>query len=119
MSKKRQKTPSAAKPTLEHWKKLYELAVKIKDLAPWDWMDEDDIFGFKMPDTGNLGFVSVMGTLGEHYSIAVYQGLRGLGGFWRMQELGPKLTRSSSCKCPSYRPLSRIGKSSRTRIVML
>lgn len=92
MSEKKQKTLSATQPTPDQWKKLYELAVKIKELAPWNWMDEDDIFGFKMPDTGNLGFVSVMGTLGEHYSIAVYQGIKGLGGFWRMQELGPKLT---------------------------
>lgn len=92
MSEKKQKTPPATKPTLDQWKKLYALAVKIKELAPWNWMEEDDIFGFKMPDTGSLGFVSVMGTLGEHYSIAVYQGIKGLGGFWRMQELGPKLT---------------------------
>jgi hypothetical protein len=92
MSKMSQKTPEAAHPTLDQWKKLYDLAAKIKELAPWDWMDEDDIFGFRIPETGELGFVSVMGTLGEHYAIAIYRGIEGLDGFWKMQEFGPKLT---------------------------
>jgi hypothetical protein len=83
---------NAQSPSLEEWKKLYELMVRIKELAPWEWMNEDDIFGFKLPGTETLGFVSVMGTLGEHLSIAVYLGARGLNGFWQMQELGPRLT---------------------------
>lgn len=92
MSKKKQQTQDTTRPTLDEWKKLYDLAAKIKELSPWDWMEEDDIFGFRMPETEELGFVSVMGTLGEHYAIAIYQGMKGLDGFWKMQELGPKLT---------------------------
>jgi hypothetical protein len=88
----KQKLPEATPPTLDEWKQLYDLAAKIKDLAPWDWMEEDDLFGFQMPGTGELGFISVMGALGEHYSIAIYQGIEGLDGFWKMQNLGPKLT---------------------------
>jgi hypothetical protein len=91
-SRNKQGTPESSLPTLEDWKKLYDLAAQVKALAPWDWMDEDDIFGFKMPKTGDLGFVSVMGTLGEHLSVAVYQGIKGLNGFWKMQDLGPNLT---------------------------
>jgi len=79
-------------PTLDDWKKLYALMVQVEALAPWDWMEEDDIFGFEMPGTGELGFISVMGMLGEHFSMAIYQGVKGLSGFWRMQELGPSLT---------------------------
>lgn len=55
-------------------------------------MEEDDIFGFEMPGTGELGFISVMGALGEHYAMAIYQGVKGLDGFWQMQELGLSLT---------------------------
>jgi hypothetical protein len=55
-------------------------------------MEEDDIFGFQMPETGELGFVSMMGTLGEHYAVAIYQGTRGLEGFWNMHETGPDLS---------------------------
>lgn len=92
MSKKKQKLLEATPPTLDEWKQLYDLAAKVKELAPWDWMEEDDLFGFQMPGTGELGFISVMGALGEHYSIAIYQGIEGLDGFWKMQDLGPKLT---------------------------
>jgi hypothetical protein len=82
----------ATTPTLDDWKKLYSLMAQVEELAPWEWMEEDDIFGFQMPGTEELGFVSVMGTLGEHYAVAVYQGTKGLSGFWHMQELGPDMT---------------------------
>lgn len=92
MNKKKQKLLEATQPTLDEWKQLYNLAAKVKELAPWDWMEEDDLFGFQMPGTGELGFISVMGALGEHYSVAIYQGIEGLDGFWKMQDLGSKLT---------------------------
>lgn len=79
-------------PTLEEWKKLYDLMAQVKKLAPWEWMEEDDIFGIQMPATKELGFVSVMGILGEHFAVAVYQGAKGLGGFWNMHSQGPDLS---------------------------
>lgn len=79
-------------PTLEEWKRLYDLMAQVKKAAPWDWMEEGDIFGIQMPETGELGFISVMGALGEHFAVAVYQGAKGLGGFWNMQSKGPQLS---------------------------
>lgn len=79
-------------PTLDEWKKLYELMQQVKELAPWEIMHEDDIFGVQIPETGELGFVSVMGSLGEHLSVAIYQGQKSLNSFWDMQEMGEKLT---------------------------
>ena len=79
-------------PSLEEWKKLYTLMAQVEKLAPWDWMQEDDIFGFQLPGKDTPDFASVMGTLGEHLSIAVYLGAKGLGGFLKMQELGQRLT---------------------------
>lgn len=75
-------------PSLEMWKRLYDLMGQVKELAPWTWMQEDDIFGIQMPETGEQGFVSVMGMLGEHFAVAVYQGVKGLGGFWNIQTQG-------------------------------
>jgi hypothetical protein len=75
-------------PALEEWKHLYELMARIKELAPWEYMYEDDLFGIRFPRTDQVGFVSVMGNLGEHYSIAVYLGKKGFDGFWTMQEAG-------------------------------
>jgi hypothetical protein len=47
-------------------------------------MEEDDLFGVRNPETEEIGFVSVMGSLGEHHAIAVYPGAEGLDGFWRL-----------------------------------
>lgn len=91
---------STNNPTMDDWKKLYELMAQVEKLAPWEWMHEDDIFGFQMPGTEELGFISVMGTLGEHFSIAIYQGVRGLDGFWHMQELGDKMTPETMLQVP-------------------
>jgi len=74
------------KPTVEQSKRLYELAAEIKLLAPWRWMEEDDIFGVQDPETKEVGFVSIMGQLAEHTAVAVYIGAKGLYGFWDLQE---------------------------------
>lgn len=62
-------------------KELFDLAIKLKALAPWGWMEETDVFGVENPDTGELGFVSIMGTLGEHEAVALYLGAEGLYAF--------------------------------------
>jgi hypothetical protein len=54
-------------PTNEQWRRLYEAAVGVKELAPWEWMTETDVFGVQDPETQEIGFVSVMGALGEHF----------------------------------------------------
>ena len=74
-------------PTFEEWRKLYEAAIRLKEIAPWQWMNETDIFGVQNPETGELGFVSVMGMMGEHYAIAIYLGSYGLYGFWNLQDM--------------------------------
>lgn len=77
------------KPTLEEWRRLYDLAEQVKALKPWEWMDETDIFGIQHPEDNRLGFVSVMGGAGEHFSIALYLGSEGLYGFWDVQDSAP------------------------------
>ena len=77
-------------PTTAEWERLYELAAELKKLAPWEWMDETEIFGVENPDSGEIGFVSVMGMMGEHLSVGVYLGAAGLYGFWDFQETGPE-----------------------------
>lgn len=70
------------RPTLDEWRRLYQAAIRIKEVAPWEWMEETDIFGVQNPETGELGFVSVMGMLGEHLALALYPGAKGLHAFW-------------------------------------
>jgi len=73
----------------EQWRGLYEAMAKIRDLAPWDWMSEHDIFGVQNPETKELGFVSIMGALGEHFAISVYLGSHGLYGFLSLFDIPP------------------------------
>ena len=69
------------------WRPLYEAADQIKELAPWQWMQESDIFGVQNPETGEIGFVSVMGMLGEHLSIGVYLGADAIHQFWALEDI--------------------------------
>ncbi len=81
--------PSAIKPEPEELllpshdeaKTLCNLAVQIKALAPWRWMEETDVFGVEDPDTGEIGFISVMGNVGEYEAVGVYQGAEGIYAF--------------------------------------
>ena len=76
-------------PELDEWSRLYQAAIHIKEMAPWQWMSEMDIFGVRNPETGEIGFVSIMGALGEHYAVAVYLDPEGLYRFWSFEESGP------------------------------
>lgn len=73
-------------PTLEEWRQLYDLMKKVKEVAPWEYLEEDEIFGVQNPETSQIGFISVMGSLGEHISIAVYLGREALYQFWAVHE---------------------------------
>lgn len=76
-------------PKVREWRTLYEATARVKELAPWEWMTEADMFAVRDPENGDLGFVSVMGMLGEHYAVSLYLGSEGIHGFLDMQEMGP------------------------------
>ncbi len=66
---------------LETWRHLLELARQIKELAPWEFLWEHNVFGVQEPESGELGFVSVMGALGEYPAVSVYRGPTSLQRF--------------------------------------
>ncbi len=72
------------------WRRIYSTAKQIYNLAPWHWLYEDDIFGVKIPDSGELYFISVMGSGGEFTAISAYRGPRALGQFWELFEKDPQ-----------------------------
>ncbi len=77
---------------LEEWRKLHEAALQVKKYTPWEWMEEVDVFGVENPEDGTIGFVSIMGALGEFEGISVYLGVEALDGFWEMQNAGPDVS---------------------------
>jgi len=78
---------TGSSPTPSEWHRLYQATIRVKEIAPWEWMTETDIFGVQDPETGEIGFVSIMGMLGEHFAVAVYLGAEGLYSFWGFQQI--------------------------------
>jgi hypothetical protein len=74
---------------MDNWSKLYILANRISALEPWQFMFEEEIMGVRDPVSGTIGFISVMGHLGEHYSVTVYLGERALAQFRELSAAGP------------------------------
>ncbi len=99
-SLKKEKTILEDKKETGEWRKLFELMIEIKELQPWTWMYEDEIFAIRDPDTNKTVFVSVMGELGEHISIAAYMGDEGIYGFWSLQEAAPNITEEMFMEIP-------------------
>ncbi len=61
-------------PTTGQWRTLYDKAIQLHTLAPWNWMEESDLFGVQHPEDETIDFVSVMGMAGEHFAMALYRG---------------------------------------------
>src|SRR5262245_1782397 len=75
-------------PTVEEWRRLYATSGRVKEMAPWEWMMEDEVFGVRNPESDEIGFVSVMGAGGEHFAVAVYPGADALYQFLYLHEAG-------------------------------
>ncbi len=73
-------------PTAEQWDKLYDIAIKLKALSPWEHRWDTDLFTLSLPGQEESLYVSVIGRNGECYGIGVYLGARGLLGFNRIIE---------------------------------
>lgn len=71
-------------PNLNEWAAVYEAAKSLHDLAPWQWMFEDQMFAVEDPDSGEVGYCSVMGSGGEFLALAVYPGEKGLRSYQRL-----------------------------------
>jgi len=64
--------------SLKAWKDLYEIALRYRDLKPWDLLADEELFGVQDPITRQIGYCCVIGTLGEILGLCIYRGSEGL-----------------------------------------
>jgi hypothetical protein len=55
-------------------KELYRLAMSLKEVEPWEILDDDEFILMQDPDSGEICYCSVLGGLGMVFSIHVYIG---------------------------------------------
>jgi hypothetical protein len=63
------------------WTALYQAAAEFREIEPWKWVEETDIFGVQNPRTGETGYCCIMGAPGELLGMAVYLGTEGLQAY--------------------------------------
>jgi len=71
-------------PSQAQWQALYQAATAFRDLAPWAWMTEKDLFAVEDPATGEVGYGGVMGSGGQEFGLHVFIGAEGLDGFRKL-----------------------------------
>lgn len=76
----------------EIWKKLYDAAIRFREAAPWEFFGDDEVFAVKDPGTGEIGYCTFLGSLGEMFALCVYRGEEGLATYQGLQneEIDPE-----------------------------
>jgi len=115
---------NVADPTLDEWRDLYAAAQEFRNLEPWTWMSDADLFGVQDPGGGEVGYCCVLGALEEVFALCVYRGAEGLAGYGKMQawETGrdfEDLPFTQKCLMASFEDRERLHKEDRDIIKKL
>jgi len=71
-------------PSIEEWRTLYTAAKAFKEIAPWDWMWDSDMFSVQNYMDGEFGYLCVLGRKKESFDLLVYLGSEGLEGYLKI-----------------------------------
>ena len=70
---------------LSVWKELFAAAGGFREIEPWRWMSDSDVFGVQNPADKQIGYCCVLGELGEVFGLVVYLGSEGLEQYRKIQ----------------------------------
>jgi hypothetical protein len=65
---------------------MFEAAMALQNMAPWEWMGEDDSFGIVDPSTGQLHLGIILGEREGAPGFGLYRGQRGTRFLFREQD---------------------------------
>ena len=65
-------------PNEAQWQELYEAAIAFQQVAPWEWMANEDIFAVVSPINAETGYCSILGNGGEEFGLSIFLGDVGL-----------------------------------------
>ena len=72
--------------SLDQWKELYEVTMKIKEMEPWNHLWDMDIITIMLPGREEPCYFSIMGRGGECFGISTYVGFDGLNDFYEIAD---------------------------------
>lgn len=73
-------------PSIEQSKKLIDAALAFRALAPWEWMDDRQLFAVENKSNGDAGYCVVLGNNGEVFGLVVYRGREALERFYDIHD---------------------------------
>lgn len=56
------------------WSVLYQAAIAFQQAAPWEWMDNEDLFAIENPGDAEVGYCSILGAGGEEFGLGIFLG---------------------------------------------
>jgi hypothetical protein len=87
------------------WRRLYELAEKFREGAPWDWVGEGQLFGVENPEKEEIAYCVILGKDNPFPGLAMYKGERGLQSYLQARKAG-NLPPLENCLLLSYEALN-------------
>jgi hypothetical protein len=73
-----QDTEVLTPPTTEQWRALYKSAMAFRNISPWNWMGETQIFGLVDPVTAKTWYLVVRGAETQPFSLIAFNGAAAL-----------------------------------------
>jgi hypothetical protein len=64
-------------PAISDWEKLYQAAIKFQRIAPWTWMENQELFAVENPVSEEMGYCSILGYGQEIFGMDVFLGAQG------------------------------------------